>query len=474
MNDLAEGRTDVVDRWADFLRQAPGIDESYQRATGPLELALNLDPRRTRARALMGDLLEARAELAELMGRTREREQLVDRLRLYDQAGHARRRAKVNISIQAQPGAAVTIERYVTRADGTLGTETASDSTQITPFPLSLAPGSYMLNLHADADHAEVRYPLVVHPDMHAPDVIRRPPLAAVPDGFVYVPPGRFLSGFGQDDGDEPLRKFYNAEPLHEREGGAFLIARHESTYEDWMQFLDACWPGGCYGLVPSLPAAEPSDTGIAVKLEPDPVHGWALELRPTRRLAYRAVRGQPLIYPRRTERNAQRWERFPVSGVSWNDVQIYLRWLRATGRLPGARLCTAREWERAARGADARLFPHGNHLDPGYANFDLTYGQKDYNFGPDEVGAHPESASPFGLQDMAGNVWEFVDDHTGLAGAGGTAQSSDTEATKVQVRGGSYFHQAEVNTVVNGAPVMSDQKHSTIGFRVCADAPPL
>jgi formylglycine-generating enzyme required for sulfatase activity/tetratricopeptide (TPR) repeat protein len=470
MTQLArDDRAEAAAHWQRFLDLAPEVDARYQHATLPLELALNLDPNRERTRALMSALLDDRARLAEIMGRTREREQLVERLSVYDRAAYERWHEAVQVSVDADPDATVTIERYDASPDST---HVGPESMLPTPFKRGLQPGSYVLHLQADEDHAEVRYPLLVHPDMAPLKTIPRPVLTTVPEGFVYIPPGRFLSGFGRDADDEPLRKFYNAAPLHERETGAFLIARHESTYEDWMKFLDACLPEGCDGLVPSLPDAEQNDTGIGVLLRAHPEHGWELVMRATSSLVHSAVRGQPLVYAGRAARDRQRWERFPVSGVSWENVQVYLQWLRVTGQLPGARLCTAEEWERAARGADARLFPHGNLLQPDDANFDLTYGQLGHNFGPDEVGAHPRSASPFGLHDMAGNVWEFVDDPAARQDAGAAGQSSDTGPATVQVRGGSYFHQAEVNTVMNEWPIMSDQKLSTVGFRICADAP--
>ena len=56
------------------------------------------------------------------------------------------------------------------------------------------------------------------------------------------------------------------------------------------------------------------------------------------------------------------------------------MKWLDRTGRVPGARVCEEREWERAARGADDRMYPHGDNLEPDDANFDETYG-KDLDF---------------------------------------------------------------------------------------------
>ena len=462
--------------WGEVLERAPDIDAAFWQASRPLELALSLDPRRQSTRELMGALLAEHARLAEIMGHRHEHEQLVQRLSLYSSDEYERWSSPVPVVIDAQPDTTVTIERYVSHPDGSMDIQAWGDgSPHATPFEVALEPGSYRLNLAVDASHAEVRYPFVVHPGASPIALdIARPPRTAVPPGFVYVPPGRFLSGFGRNAEDEPLRIFYGAEPLHERSSNAFLIALHETTYEEWMEYLDACWPAGCYGVVPSVPkATSDSVSTVAVMLQPHAEHGWELVIRPTKSHAYRAVRGEPLVYQGRHTRHAQSWERFPVSGVSRGDVQQYLRWLRTTGRVPAARLCTAKEWERAARGADARIFPHGNRLQPDDANFDLTYGQVPHAFGPDKVGEHPRSASPFGLHDMAGNVWELVDAATEqVAAAGGARHDGGDGGWLIYVRGGAYFHQAEVNTLVNHSAFMSEQKASTVGFRVCADAP--
>src|SRR6185295_13003307 len=123
----------------------------------------------------------------------------------------------------------------------------------------------------------------------------------------------------------------------------------------------------------------------------------------------YEARAHEPISYAGRTRLARQDWLRFPVGGVSLEDVARYLAWLRNSGRVPGARLCSELEWERAARGADDRLFPHGDEIAPDDANIDITYERVDVAFGPDEIGAHPASRSPFEVDDLAGNIVEIV-----------------------------------------------------------------
>ena len=145
-----------------------------------------------------------------------------------------------------------------------------------------------------------------------------------------------------------------------------------------------------------------------------------------------------------------------PVVGVNVEDVRGYAAWLSSTMRVPGARLCTEREWERAARGADDRVYPHGDVLLPDDANFDATYGKKPEGFGPDEVGAHPASRSPFGLDDMAGNVWEWT-----------RSTLADDEWV---LRGGSYYYAATAEWSTNREVSEPTVRDLTVGARICAD----
>lgn len=111
-------------------------------------------------------------------------------------------------------------------------------------------------------------------------------------------------------------------------------------------------------------------------------------------------------------------WGNRPVTWVSLEDARAYAAW--ASKRLPHEW-----EWQYAAQGTDGRIYPWGNRWDPAAAPAPdkgrlLT--------GPATVDAHPKGASPFGVMDMTGNVWqwtdEFIDAHTRAA----------------ILRGGSYY----------------------------------
>ena len=88
------------------------------------------------------------------------------------------------------------------------------------------------------------------------------------------------------------------------------------------------------------------------------------------------------------------------------------------------ARLCSGREWERAARGADGRVYPAGDILHPDDANFDATYATDPDQMGADEVGSFVADRSPFGVLDLTGNVAEWIGEGAARRAAASGAMS--------------------------------------------------
>ncbi|HEU4412909.1 MAG TPA: SUMF1/EgtB/PvdO family nonheme iron enzyme, partial [Polyangiaceae bacterium] len=438
--------------WAQALARAAAAGRELAEASRAFEAAYTQDPGRADVRALLGQTLYERALLAEAAGATDQAAEFAQRFALYDPSGELARRwsAPALLSIQsATPGARLSLEP----APGAPPASRATEARALGPAPVAptpLARGSYLVVLAAPG-RAALRYPLALERGERVALEIDLPAAGAVPPGYLYVPPGWFL--FGSAGDDKERRTFFGTAPRHRVRTQGFFIARHEVTYAEWVDYLDRLAPAERARRTPSTGAH--GGLGGSVRLELQ-AGGWQLVIQPLEKM-YRARVGEKIAYEGRGDHAAQDWLKFPVTGISAEDGLAYAAWLDQTGRLPGARLCTEYEWERAARGADGREYPHGDELAPADANYDETYGRA--AMGPDEVGRHPRGASPFGVEDLVGNAFEWT--------------RSSLDEGQFVVRGGSYFHDQKTCQSVNRNVAPAGLRDPAVGLRLCASLPP-
>jgi formylglycine-generating enzyme required for sulfatase activity len=251
-------------------------------------------------------------------------------------------------------------------------------------------------------------------------------PASAAPEGMVRIPGGEFVFTVhgteiegGADPGvdvqypwEDSPRRFHE----HKMEIKPFFIDKFPVTNAQFKQFLDAS------------------------HYAPKDAHNFLRDWKSG-------------TYP-------QGWEKRPVTWVSLEDARAYASWA-------GKRLPHEWEWQLAAQGTDERLYPWGFEWQPADVP---TLDTGRMIRGPDAVDAHLQGASPFGVMDMVGNVWQWTDEYT------------DEHTRAAIVRGGEYyqpqgsiwyFPQAyrndEHSKVLLMAP--SYDRSGGVGFRCVRDA---
>lgn len=259
---------------------------------------------------------------------------------------------------------------------------------------------------------------------------------------MVFVPAGEFTMGSNDGPIDE--------KPVHRVTLADFWIDQTEVTNARFAKFID--------------------ETGYKTDAEKSGC-SYAIDVTVAK---WNCLSDAVWNHPQGPGSNLDGLDLHPVVQVSWNDAQAYCHW--ASRRLP-----TEAEWEKAARGSDARSFPWGN--DPVAGNLlnlaDIAYGtpwavknvDDNYQF-TSPVGNYQDGASPYGAFDMAGNVWEWGSSLYRPYPYDASDGREDVQAAGTHVlRGGSwddFVFNVRSTIRFRGAPTF---RVTYIGFR-CADSP--
>ncbi len=216
-------------------------------------------------------------------------------------------------------------------------------------------------------------------------DKIRYPDMVYIPAGYVEMGSGdkeieRAMEMFQKAEDTKPVRNWFDDEvPKHKVWIDAFYLDKYEVTNQEYMKFVRA--------------------------------GGYTKKIFWTKK-GWKWVRHKKIKAPDCFDDNRFNQPDHPVVCINGYEASAYAKWA-------GKRLSTEAEWERAARGDNGRMFPWGDDISTqeGYrANYHPggENQEKDGHRFTAPAAAFPNGASPFGVYQMAGNVWEWCEDWYG------------------------------------------------------------
>ena len=151
-----------------------------------------------------------------------------------------------------------------------------------------------------------------------------------------------------------------------------------------------------------------------------------------------------------------------PVIDVDWHDAQAFAAWLRQSTGKP-YRLPTEAEWEYACHAGTTTAYPFGEEISPALANYGRTQP------GTREVGSYPPNA--WGLYDMSGNVWEWVEDVWNAGHSGrpedASARTAGPDPQEHVIKGGSWDDRDRRARCTSRNGMDDTHRENEIGFRV-------
>lgn len=359
-----------------------------------------------------------------------------------------------SVTLLTEPaGAQVWVERYIEHNRRL----TTTDPVMLGVTPLhdaSLGMGSYKLTI----EHPEcepVTFPVQLDrsahrtntpPDSSAPHTIELPPRASLAKDDIFVPAGWFWAGHDeeQDASENALQR-----QLIWLE--SFIIKRDHVTHRQFIEFLDELL-----------------------------LHGQenrALNHAPRRRTADSEDPRGDLLYELTDEGFTPSDHELeldqPVTQITWDAANAYARWYSIkTNKI--WRLPFELEWEKAARGVDARIYPWGDHFDASWCCVEQSH---EHEARVHPIGTFPVDQSPYGVRDLGGNVLDFCADMFRAEGPALQAQRFHPSQPKATIgvarvaRGSSWNRSAQLARAYERFIARGELKTDFIGFRLVRDA---
>jgi serine/threonine-protein kinase len=378
------------------------------------------DPANAEARRALGELYSERLMAAEERGDAEARGLYLGLVEQFaDAPASALVLGETPVAIRSSPaGAEILLSRY--EEGGMMLVETPALRADSTPASLSLPRGSYLAVIRL-AGYREARLPFLVERRIPVEASVRLRTEDEIPPGFVQVPAGRSIIG-----GDRLLGGLERARA----DVAEFLVSRFPVTLGEYCEFLNERFRGRELpderDLYPLLPVFDRQKI---------------------------AIRGEDGVFRPRSELN----DRVPVLAITVRAMREYCRWLG--GRLGRPiRLLSQLEWERAARGADGRLFPWGNEFDWAFCKGAPS---RPGNPLPEAVGAFSLDVSPFGVRDLSGGVREVCE--------------PSAPDKPIPLKGGSWYHALPLLFRCDASSGLEDEdtKSADVGFRVACSLEP-
>jgi len=407
--------------------QLAAADEAFSACEAAFESALSHVRDYRPARIGLADLYWLRFLQAEANNDPRWMQRCRERIERYAPGRYqSRLRGNGSLSIMSTPLQAEVWLHPLVQRDGRREAGTAIPLGETLVTQQQVAMGSYLLRIEGEG-YAPLELPLEVGRLQDLMIDVELVPAERLHPDFIQIAAGPALLG-GDPGALSGFSEIYVDLP-------DYAIGRYPVTTAEYLVFLSALWKEDRALALRHLPKARGSKAEAQKAL-------FDLEDDGSYRL--------PI-----TDRQGRTWHaEQPVVSVTIDDARAYAQWFSRTSGYGPVRLPTESEWEKAARGADRRIFPWGDRFD---ATFCVMSESSAEPPSLPAVGGVPTDTSPYGVRDLAGGVrdWVLWDDES-------TAPEDSSP-----LRGGSYGTVEVYSRCTSRSVVPRTYLGSHVGFRL-------